>query len=115
MKRQPRMASYFRASARLAVLGVFLTSALGGCALWAAGGRSEAPADAKVSAGVHVLLAQSPALGAPNLISVHTLGGVVYLRGIVSTPFEVEQAGAIAAEVPGATHVVNLLSTDNAR
>ena len=61
------------------------------------------------------LLAESPALEAPNLISVQTLHGVVYLRGIVSTPYQIAEAGSIAARVVSVSRVQNLLSIDNSR
>jgi osmotically-inducible protein OsmY len=39
---------------------------------------------------------------------------MVYLRGLVSTPYEIAEAGSIAAGVPGVTNIQNLLSIDNA-
>jgi osmotically-inducible protein OsmY len=64
---------------------------------------------------VRSLLAQSPALSAPNSISVQTDQAVVYLRGLVSTPYQIAEAGSIAARAPGVTRVQNLLSIDNSR
>ncbi len=64
---------------------------------------------------MRTLLAQSPALGTPNLISVQTIHGVVYLRGIVSTPYQIAEAGAIAEQAAGVTDVQNLLTIDNSR
>jgi osmotically-inducible protein OsmY len=92
-----------------------LVASLAGCAAFTERGLLESPADAKVSAEVRTLLGQSPALDAPNLISVQTVGGVVYLRGLVSTPYQIEEAGSLAAQVPGAAHIANLLSIDDAR
>ena len=83
--------------------------ALGGC------GPRECQADAKISVQIRSLLAQSPELGVPNEISVQTLHGVAYLRGLVSTPFQVEQAGSIAAQAPGVRAVRNLVVIDNSR
>jgi osmotically-inducible protein OsmY len=40
---------------------------------------------------------------------------VVYLRGIVSTPAQIETAGALARQAPGVISVENLLSIDNSR
>jgi osmotically-inducible protein OsmY len=40
---------------------------------------------------------------------------VVYLRGLVSTPYQIEEAASLAALAPGAAHIENLLSIDNAR
>jgi osmotically-inducible protein OsmY len=38
---------------------------------------------------------------------------VVYLRGLVSTPYQIEEAGSIAEQAAGVTNVQNLLSIDN--
>jgi osmotically-inducible protein OsmY len=62
---------------------------------------------------VRALLAQSPSLGAPNEISVQTVRGVVYLRGVVSTPLQIEEAGSIAEQVQGVTDVQNMLTINN--
>jgi osmotically-inducible protein OsmY len=99
---------------RAPALCMCLAVALAGCAALADRGQLESPADARISAEVRTLLEQDPALDAPNLISVQTHGGVVYLRGLVSTPYEIGEAGSLAAQVPG-SHVANLLSIDNAR
>jgi osmotically-inducible protein OsmY len=104
-----------RASMRAPALFICLAAGLTGCAAFAQGGLLESPADARISAEVRTLLERSPALDAPNLISVETRAGVVYLRGLVSTPYQVGAAGSLAAEAPGASQVANLLSIDNAR
>jgi osmotically-inducible protein OsmY len=88
---------------------------LAGCAAFAGRGLLESPAEARISAQVRTYFEQSPALGAPNVISIQTHGGVVYLRGLVSTPYQIEEAGSLAAQVPGASRVANLLSIDDAR
>ena len=103
----------FRLRATMRALSMCIC--LAGCAAFAKHDLLQSPADARISAGVRTLLEQSPALNAPNLITVQTLGGVVYLRGLVSTPFQIEEAGSVAARVPGASHVANLLAIDNAR
>jgi osmotically-inducible protein OsmY len=92
-----------------------LAAVLAGCAPFGKCGLGECPADAKISAEVRALLAQSPSLGAPNLISVHTIRGVVYLRGLVSTPYQVAEAGSIAGQAAGVTNVQNLVTIDNSR
>jgi len=78
-------------------------------------GFGECPADARISTEVRSLLAQSPALDTPNLIDVQTIRGVVYLRGLVSTPYQIAEAGNIAQRAPGVTQVQNMLSIDNSR
>jgi osmotically-inducible protein OsmY len=99
----------------VAALCTCLAVSVAGCAAFAGRGLLESPADAKISAEVRTLLAQSSALEAPNLVSVQTLDGVVYLRGLVSTPYQIGEAGSLAARAAGASHVENLLSIDNAR
>jgi len=100
---------------RAAALCLCLAAALSGCAAFGKCGLRECPADAKISAEVRSLFAQSPALQSPNLISVQTLHGVVYLRGIVSTPYQIAEAGSIALQAPGVSAVQDLLSIDNSR
>jgi osmotically-inducible protein OsmY len=34
---------------------------------------------------------------------------------VVSTPYQVEEAGSVAARAPGVAHVQNLLTIDNSR
>jgi osmotically-inducible protein OsmY len=98
---------------RAAVLCVWLAAVLAGCESFGKCGPGECSADAKISAEVRTLLAQSPSLAAPNQISVQTIQGVVYLRGLVSTPYQIEEAGGIAEQAAGVTQVQNLLSIDN--
>ena len=100
---------------RLKLLCLWLAATLPGCALSGKCGRFDCPADAKITAEVQTLLAGSPSLGAPNQISVQTVNGVVYLRGLVSTPFQIENAGALARQAPGVTHVENQISLDESR
>ncbi len=115
MSEQQRPALRLRACLRAPALCTGLAAALAGCAAFTQRGLREAPADARISAAVRTLFEQSPALEAPNLISVQTVGGVVYLRGLVSTPYQIEEAASLAALAPGAAHIENLLSIDNAR
>jgi osmotically-inducible protein OsmY len=104
-----------RASMRAAALCIYLAAVLTGCAAFVKCGLRECPADAKISAEVRSLFAQSPALEAPNLISVQTVHGVIYLRGLVSTPYQIAEAGSLAARARGMIDVQNLLSIDNSR
>jgi len=95
------------------VLCVMLAAVLAGCASFGKCGLQECSGDAKITAEVRSLLAQSPALGGTNHISVQTIRGVVYLRGIVSTPLQIAEAGNIAEQVTGVTDVQNMLTIDN--
>ena len=99
---------------RATVLIVCLTAVLTGCAAFGKCGLRECPEDAKISDEVRTLLAQSPAFGA-NQISVQTIHGVVYLRGLVSTPYLIGEAQSIAEQAPGVTDVRNLLYIDNSK
>ena len=91
----------------------FLLS-LTACAPYGACGIRECPNDAGISADVRARLAQNPEFGASE-ISVQTNHGVVYLRGLVSTPYQVSIAGSIAASARGVSSVQNLVVVDNSR
>jgi BON domain-containing protein len=97
-----------------AALLLCLAGALGGCAAFGRCGP-ECQGDAKITAEVRDLFSRSAALGAPNLIDVQTVRGVVYLRGVVSTPYQIEEAASVASQAPGARRVQNLLTVDNSR
>jgi osmotically-inducible protein OsmY len=68
-----------------------------------------------ITARVQALLEQSASIQAPNHVTVQTVGHVVYLRGLVSTPYQVELAGSIAAQADEGLHVVNLIAVENNR
>jgi osmotically-inducible protein OsmY len=86
-----------------------------GCMASSGCGARECSADAAISTEVRTLLGLNTELGGPNQITVQTLHGVVYLRGIVSTPFQIEEAGSIAVQARGVTAVENLVVIDNSR
>jgi osmotically-inducible protein OsmY len=96
------------------VLCVLMAAVLAGCASFGKCGPGECSGDAKITAQVRTLLAQSPSLGAPNEISVQTVRGVVYLRGVESTPLQIAEAGRIAEQAEGVTDVQNMLTINNA-
>ena len=77
-------------------------------------GIGECRDDSEISADVRARLGQSSEFGS-NEISVQTIHGVVYLRGLVSTPYQISIAGAIAAAAPRVTSVQNLVAVENAR
>jgi osmotically-inducible protein OsmY len=97
------------------VLCICLAAVLAGCAAFDKCGPRECSPDAKITAEVRTLLAQSPSLSAPNQISVQTIHGVVYLRGLVSTPYQIAEAGSIAEQAAGVTDVQNMLTIDNSK
>lgn len=96
------------------LLRVCLVLPLTACTPYGACGIRECPDDAGISADVRARLAQSPEFAASE-ISVQTNHGVVYLRGLVSTPYQVSIAGSIAAAARGVSSVQNLLAVENAR
>jgi osmotically-inducible protein OsmY len=98
---------------RAALLLLVVMASMPGCASSGNCGLRECPADARISAEVRALLAKSPALGSPSPISVRTIHGVVYLRGLVSTPYQVEEGASIAAQATGVVGVENQLTIDN--
>jgi osmotically-inducible protein OsmY len=113
MTQQQRTVFQIRASMRAAALIVCL-AALAGCAAFGKCGTPECTADAKITDEVRTLLAQNAAFGA-NQINVQTIHGVVYLRGLVSTPYLIGDAEGLAQQVAGVTDVRNLLYIDNSK
>jgi osmotically-inducible protein OsmY len=103
-----------RASMSATALIICLTAALTGCAAFGKCETAQCTADAKITDEVRTLLAQSPAFGA-NQINVQTIHGVVYLRGLVSTPALIGEGQSIAEQAPGVIEVRNLLYIDNSK
>jgi osmotically-inducible protein OsmY len=79
----------------------------------AAGPWGATIADRAVNARVQASLEQYPALQAPNYVTVQTRGRVVYLRGLVSTPYQKRLAGSAAAQAAEGLHIVNMIAVDN--
>jgi osmotically-inducible protein OsmY len=100
-------------SIRIGALGTLL--ALGGCATVATCGRKSCEADQAITARVRVLLAQHDSLAAPNLVTVQTIDHVVYLKGLVGTPYQQGLASSVAGQADGVIRVVNLISLENTR
>lgn len=102
---------------RIALLTALLVSAaLGGCAAYEKCGFSGCPGDAKISADVETALQTHAELQPPNLIDVHTLGGVVYLYGLVDTDYQRQMAEIVARQTAGVSKVVNSIGlSGNAR
>ncbi len=74
------------------VCALLLGSALSACAAFAAPDAR----DAHITADVKARLAEYPELQAPNSLDVQTLHQVVYLRGLMETPFEIALAASLA-------------------
>lgn len=94
---------------------LLLAGTVPGCAAYRQCGFRGCPGDAEISAEVQALFDQHPALEVPNQIHVQTIGHVVYLSGLVDTPFQQRMAESIALEAAGATRVVNTIGLSNAR
>jgi osmotically-inducible protein OsmY len=99
-----------RGMRRIAV-AMLLGSILSGCAVV---GRV-ASSDARITDEVKAQFAKYPELQEPNDVDVQTVHGVVYLRGLMATPFEVALASSVAGEVSGVKRVENLIGLENAR
>jgi osmotically-inducible protein OsmY len=95
--------------------GLILAWALAGCAAYRNCGFEGCTGDAKITADVRTLFARHPDLEAPNMINVQTVDHVVYLNGLVATPFQQQLAASVAGEAPGVVRVVNSISLDNSR
>jgi len=102
-----------RAAARFRILayGLLLASTVPGCAALSAPDAS----DARITALVKSRLAQYSELQAPNSLDVQTLHRVVYLHGLMSTPYEIRLAGSVAGEVAGVRRVENLIGLASGR
>jgi osmotically-inducible protein OsmY len=96
---------------RMVTLGLVIAAVLSGCATFAKCGFNGCPGDAQITANVKGLFDQHPELG--TSIDVQTLDHVVYLYGLVDTPFESEIAKSVAVEAPGVTRVVSTIASGN--
>ncbi len=96
-------------------LGIVLPCALAGCAAYRTCGFNGCPGDAKITAEVRALFDRHPDLEAPNMVYVQTVDHVVYLDGLVDTPFQQQMAASVAGEAAGVVRVVSSISVSNAR
>ncbi|HSY96967.1 MAG TPA: BON domain-containing protein [Steroidobacteraceae bacterium] len=96
-------------------LGVVVSGALAGCAVYEKCGVSGCPGDAEITAQVQALFVKHPELEPPNLLQVQTLNHVVYLTGVVDTDYEQQMAEVVAREVPGVTNVINSIGLSGGR
>jgi len=92
-------------------LGLVITGVLSGCATFQKCGFQGCPGDAQITANVKARFDQHPELG--TSIDVQTLDHVVYLYGLVDTPFQSEIAKSVAVEAPGVTRVVSTVAAGN--
>jgi osmotically-inducible protein OsmY len=90
---------------------LLLGSAATACALLA----SPDARDARITADVKARLARYSELQAPNSLDVQTLHQVVYLRGLMDTPFQISLASSVASQVSGVRRVENLIGLEDSR
>jgi osmotically-inducible protein OsmY len=100
-----------------AVLTVLMMSGgLGACAAYQQCGFGGCPGDAKITTDVQAAYREHAELEPPNLITVQTVAGVVYLYGLVDTDYQRQMAEVVARQVPGVGKVVNSIGVaGNAR
>jgi osmotically-inducible protein OsmY len=91
-------------------VAIILVAIVSGCATYRKCGFAGCPGDAKIAHDVLSLLAQYPALEAPNSIRVRAMDHVVYLYGEVNTGMERYTAESVALAVPGVTRVVDSIA-----
>jgi osmotically-inducible protein OsmY len=94
---------------------ILVVGGLVGCATFEKCGFRGCPGDATITAEVQALLDQNPPLGPPNEVYVQTLDHVVYLNGIVDTPFQLRLAESLAGEAAGVSRVVNNIGLSSSR
>ena len=95
---------------RVGVLAMLMV--VEGCAT---GPHGENTDDGAITARVQALLDQYESLRAPNSVSAQTVQRVVYLRGLVSTPYQKRLAGSVAAQAAEGLHIVNMIAVENNR
>jgi osmotically-inducible protein OsmY len=86
---------------------LLLSAALSGCASYEKCGFKGCPGDAKITADVQAAFTGHAELEAPNLITVQSVDGVVYLYGLVDTDYQRQMAETVAHQVKGVNKVVN--------
>jgi osmotically-inducible protein OsmY len=84
-----------------------LSGALCGCAAYEKCGFDGCPGDAKLAATVRAAFENHAELEPPNLITVQTVDGVVYLYGLVDTDLQRQMAEVVAHQTPGVVKVIN--------
>jgi osmotically-inducible protein OsmY len=98
-----------------AAVMILMLGWVAGCAALGKCGLQGCPGDADITAEVRALYTQYPALEGTNSIDIQTIDRVVYLRGLVDTPFQRRLAAEVALKAKGVARVENLLGLSNAR
>ena len=92
---------------------LILALCVGGCATLKCSPEYCA-SDAQITEQVHAIFDQRTEFGPPGSIRVHTVNGVVYLNGKVTTDLLVRSADALVEQVANVQRVVNSLYPSNA-
>lgn len=100
---------------RSLIIAIIAACSLVGCAAYRQCGIAGCADDPGITSQVQSRLALHAALQPPNLITVQTFHGVVYLYGIVDTALERESAGTVALQTPGVSKVVNSIGISGNR
>jgi osmotically-inducible protein OsmY len=90
-----------------------LAASLSGCVGFGKCDPESCSGDKKITADVYALFKEHREFGAPGAIRVQTIGGVVYLNGLVETDFERRNAESLVAQVANVKDVVNSLDVRN--
>jgi osmotically-inducible protein OsmY len=104
------MKEHLRVERLLQVAMLATVLALGACAAEPRHGSDE---DRAITARVSELLKHYPSLQAPNTVTVQTVKHVLYLRGLVSTPYEKRLAESVVAQTEPSVTVVNQIAVQN--
>jgi osmotically-inducible protein OsmY len=86
---------------------VILGGALTGCATYGKCNSDACQNDASISADVQALFDKHAELQPPNLVTVSTINGIVYLDGMVATDLQRATAESVALKATGVAMVVN--------
>lgn len=88
-------------------ISIILLGDLSGCAAYRPCGSDACKSDAKITSEVQGLFDRHPPLNVPNILTVETTQGVVYLNGQVATDLQRAFAESVALQAPGVAMVVN--------
>jgi osmotically-inducible protein OsmY len=95
-------------------IGTFiLAGAISGCAAQKACPGSRCTGDERTTAAVNAAFSGQAELGPSNQIEVWSDNHVVYLSGIVDTPYQRSVAERVAARTGGVVKVVNSIGVTN--
>jgi osmotically-inducible protein OsmY len=103
------------APARLYALTLALLIGLGlsGCVGFGKCDPASCAGDAKITADVRALIKDHRELGAPAAFRVQTIGGIVYIYGLVDTDMERRSFETLVMRLPDVKDVVNSLDVRN--